>query len=155
MWWIIWLKWLVNNIETETYLLGHITVYSVECQPTFPRNVISIFTVEQGVKKLAWSKLCYLLHASFSLGPAETETKCSSETLVDFKRTTRRHIPEDRTHNHRCENLKSYNHSLTHSWSWALLEKLPIVQLLKNFPAFYWTRRFITAFTRALPWSLS
>jgi hypothetical protein len=37
--------------------------------------------------------------------------------------------------------------SLTHSWSWALLEKLPIVQLLENFPAFYGTRRFITAFT--------
>jgi hypothetical protein len=41
-------------------------------------------------------------------------------------------------------------HSLTHSWSWALLEKLPIVQPLKNFPAFYGTRRFITTFTRAL-----
>jgi hypothetical protein len=45
--------------------------------------------------------------------------------------------------------------SLTHSWSWALLEKLPIVQLLENFPAFYGTRRFITAFTRALHRSLS
>jgi hypothetical protein len=44
---------------------------------------------------------------------------------------------------------------LTHSWSWALLEKLPIVQLLKNFPAFYGTRRFITVFTRALHRSLS
>jgi hypothetical protein len=39
--------------------------------------------------------------------------------------------------------------------SWALLEKLPIVQPLKNFPVFYGTRRFITAFTRALHWSLS
>jgi hypothetical protein len=37
--------------------------------------------------------------------------------------------------------------SLTHSWRRALLEKLPIVQLLENFPAFYGTRRFITAFT--------
>jgi hypothetical protein len=45
--------------------------------------------------------------------------------------------------------------SHTRSWSWALLEKLPIVQLLKNFPAFYGTRRFITVFTRALHWSLS
>jgi hypothetical protein len=36
---------------------------------------------------------------------------------------------------------------ITHSWSWALLEKLPIVQLLENFPAFYETQRFITAFT--------
>jgi hypothetical protein len=45
--------------------------------------------------------------------------------------------------------------SLTHSWSWALVEKLPIVQPFKNSPAFYETRRFITAFTRALHWSLS
>jgi hypothetical protein len=44
---------------------------------------------------------------------------------------------------------------LTHSRSWALLEKPPIVQLLKNFPAFYETRRFITLFTRAFHWSLS
>jgi hypothetical protein len=44
--------------------------------------------------------------------------------------------------------------SLTHSWSWALLEKLSIMQLLKNFPAFYATWRFITVFTRALHWSL-
>jgi hypothetical protein len=47
------------------------------------------------------------------------------------------------------------NYSLTHSWSWAILEKLPIVQPFKNFPAFYGTRRFITGFTRALHWSLS
>jgi hypothetical protein len=44
---------------------------------------------------------------------------------------------------------------VTYLQSWALLEKLPIVQLLKNFPAFYGTRRFITMFTRALHWSLS
>jgi hypothetical protein len=47
-----------------------------------------------------------------------------------------------------------YTASLTHSWSWAHLEKLSIVQPLKNFPAFYGTRRFITVFTRALHWSL-
>jgi hypothetical protein len=40
--------------------------------------------------------------------------------------------------------------SLTHS-----LMEPPIVQLLKNFPAFYGTRRFITVFIRALHWSLS
>jgi hypothetical protein len=49
----------------------------------------------------------------------------------------------------------SLTHSLIHSWNWALLEKLPIAQPLKKFPAFYGTRRFITAFTRALHWSLS
>jgi hypothetical protein len=42
------------------------------------------------------------------------------------------------------------NYLLTYLWSWALLEKLPIVQLLKNFRAFYGTWRFITMFTRAL-----
>jgi hypothetical protein len=41
------------------------------------------------------------------------------------------------------------------SWSQALLEKPPIVQPFKNFPAFYGTRMFITVFTRALHWSLS
>jgi hypothetical protein len=31
----------------------------------------------------------------------------SSETSIDFERTTRRYIPEDMTlHNHRCENLQ-------------------------------------------------
>jgi hypothetical protein len=35
-------------------------------------------------------------------------------------------------------------------WNWALVEKSPVMQLLKNFPAFYRTRRFITALTRAL-----
>jgi hypothetical protein len=44
---------------------------------------------------------------------------------------------------------------LTRSWSWALLEKPPIVQPLRNFPAFYGTRTFITVFTRAFHWSLS
>jgi hypothetical protein len=33
----------------------------------------------------------------------------SSETSVQFKRSTLRHIPEDGIlHSHRCENLKSY-----------------------------------------------
>jgi hypothetical protein len=39
--------------------------------------------------------------------------------------------------------------SLTQLRSWALLEKLPILQLLKNFPAFYGTGKFDTVFTRA------
>jgi hypothetical protein len=52
-------------------------------------------------------------------------------------------------------NSSILHYLLTYSWRWALLEKLPIVQPLKNFPAFYGTRRFITALTRALHWSLS
>jgi hypothetical protein len=48
-----------------------------------------------------------------------------------------------------------YETNKTHSRSWALLEKPPIVHLLKNFPALYGIQTFITAFTRALHWSLS
>jgi hypothetical protein len=37
------------------------------------------------------------------------EATCSSETSVDFQRTTHRYIPEHRTlHNHHCENLSSH-----------------------------------------------
>jgi hypothetical protein len=48
-----------------------------------------------------------------------------------------------------------YSVLLTYSWSWALLQEPPNLQLLKNFPAFYRTRRFITVFTRALHRSIS
>jgi hypothetical protein len=51
--------------------------------------------------------------------------------------------------------LGRWEKELTHSRSWALLEKLSVVQLLKNFPAFYGTRMFIVVFTRALHWFLS
>jgi hypothetical protein len=40
-------------------------------------------------------------------------------------------------------------------WSTVLLEKLTGLQLVKKLPAFYWTRRFITAFTSARHLSLS
>jgi hypothetical protein len=42
---------------------------------------------------------------------------CFSETSVETWRTTHRRIPEDDTlHNHRCENLKSYNSSIVACW---------------------------------------
>jgi hypothetical protein len=45
------------------------------------------------------------------------EVTCSSETSVDFQRTTRRYIPEDIIfHNHRCEGLKSYIICLLFLW---------------------------------------
>jgi len=45
-------------------------------------------------------------------------------------------------------------YSLT-PWSRVLLEELTGLQLIKIFPAFYGTLRFITAFTGALHLSLS
>jgi hypothetical protein len=41
------------------------------------------------------------------------------------------------------------------SWSWVLLDQPPVVQPLKNFPAFYGNRRFITVLTKAVHWPLS
>jgi hypothetical protein len=40
-------------------------------------------------------------------------------------------------------------------WSRVLLEKLTVYQLVKKFPTFYGTRKFITAFTSAHQLSLS
>jgi hypothetical protein len=39
-------------------------------------------------------------------------------------------------------------------WSRILIEKAPVAQLLKNFPKFYGTRRFITVFIWVRHWSL-
>jgi hypothetical protein len=50
--------------------------------------------------------------------------------------------------------LLVYNNELT-PWNWALLEKPPVAQLLKNFPTSYETRGFITVYTRALHRSIS
>jgi hypothetical protein len=41
------------------------------------------------------------------------------------------------------------------SWSWAPLERPPVVRPLDSIPAFYGTRRFNTEFTRAFHLSLS
>jgi hypothetical protein len=53
---------------------------------------------------------CFMLVYSLAYHSAlQIEATCSSETSVNFQRTTRRYIPEGRTlYNHRCENLNSY-----------------------------------------------
>jgi hypothetical protein len=44
----------------------------------------------------------------------QRESRLQAERSVDFQRTIRRYIPEDSSlHNHRCENLKSYNKTLS------------------------------------------
>jgi hypothetical protein len=48
-------------------------------------------------------------------------------------------------------NLYKLTDSMEQSPSW----KLIVTQLVKKFPAFYVTRRFITVFTTARHWSLS
>jgi hypothetical protein len=58
---------------------------------------------------------CHLLSCGFLaqliFSTLKMEAICSSEKSVDTQRTTRQYIPEDGTlHNHRCENLKPYEH---------------------------------------------
>jgi hypothetical protein len=80
----------------------------------------------------------------------------SSSSLACFHDPTTGLYPEpDESSPHRPMIFLRSSFSLTHSWSWSLVEKLSIVRLLKNFPAFYETRGFITVFTRALHWFLS
>jgi hypothetical protein len=45
--------------------------------------------------------------------------------------------------------FKENNPTILTAWSRGLFEKLTVSQLVKKFPAFYGTRRFITAFTTA------
>jgi hypothetical protein len=55
----------------------------------------------------AWAAAAANLGVIFSI--LKMDAIYSSEMSVDTQRTTRRYIPEDGTlHNHRCENLKSY-----------------------------------------------
>ena len=60
--------------------------------------------------------------------------------------------------NGKCEARPTQGESTPHlitPWSRVLLEKLTGFQLVKKFPAFYGTKRFITAFTSARHLSLS
>jgi hypothetical protein len=71
---------------------------SVESQPTFRSNTS---LPPSGSKNMLCIATCLTLML---------EATCSSETSVDFQRTTRRYIPEDRTlHKPRCKNLRCYN----------------------------------------------
>jgi hypothetical protein len=66
-----------------------------------------------GTEQNPQHSVCHLLARWFAEPISSTlkmEAISSSETSVEFQRTTRRHIPEDATlQNHGCENLKSYN----------------------------------------------
>jgi hypothetical protein len=58
------------------------------------------------------SVCCLLMSVSCSIYSLTLKMEATyfSEMSFDIQRTIRRYIPEDRTvHNHRCENLKSYN----------------------------------------------
>jgi hypothetical protein len=52
---------------------------------------------------------CVMLVSSLALSSLKMELKSTSKTSVDFRRISRRYIPNHRTlHSYRCENLESY-----------------------------------------------
>jgi hypothetical protein len=80
----------------EYHLLGYDAVWSVELQPTFRFRLATCL--------LAGS--CWIIPSTTKI-----EAIYSSETTVDFQRTVAPYITGNRSiHNHRYENLKSYNH---------------------------------------------
>jgi hypothetical protein len=94
-------------------LLEYIAVWSVESQPTFRRNISPPSSGSKNKQRKKPAELCLppaftLVSCSAYFLTLKMEATCSSETSVDFQRTTRRFIPDDTTpHNHCYENLKS------------------------------------------------
>jgi hypothetical protein len=65
--------------------------------------------VQEGLLSVLLSPAFTLVSCSAYSSTLKMKAICSSETLVDFQRTTRRYISDDSTlHYHRCEILKSY-----------------------------------------------
>jgi hypothetical protein len=54
-----------------------------------------------------------------------------------------------------CATINTITNNYLTLWSWALLERPPVVMPLDSFPAFCGPRRFNTEFTRALHLFLS
>jgi hypothetical protein len=84
----------------ECYLLGYSAVQSVEIQPTFRKNISppSSGSKNKPSKKEAW-ELCLpfsftLVSCSAYFSSLKMEATRSSETLVDFQRTTWRYVPD-------------------------------------------------------------
>ena len=100
-----------------------------------------------------------------SVGTAVTTQNFTCLLFLIFAkiyRQTRRHIPEDFNRPRCFMSFLLHRTLLTYlltylptAWCRVLLEKLTGSQPVKKFPAFYATRRFVTAFTSARHLSLS
>jgi hypothetical protein len=93
----------------------------------FSRRILKC-NFKVGAKAWYSSSAWYLLHAGFLtyFVTLKMEETCSSETLVDYQRTARYYIQEDRTlHVYRCENLRAY--IVLTAFSYILL--LTVIQL--------------------------
>jgi hypothetical protein len=93
----------INCLHEEQYLLGHA-----------PRSPVEVNWRFGDIYRLHLHCSAFpLLHAGFLPKFVTTlmmEVICSSETSVDFHRTSWRYMPEGKTfHSRRCENLKSHS----------------------------------------------
>jgi len=92
------------------------------------------------------SKICSLLNTTRKFGDHLSDNDRVNVVVVDDD--------DDNNNNNNNNNNNKAPVLLLTSWSRVLLEKLTGFQLVKKFPAFYGTRRFITAFTSARHLSL-
>jgi len=90
----------------------------------------------------------------YSLRPTEVSLNSSSSLAVSYNYTLHLCCQPSNVYNENDTQNFTTTYSLT-PWCRVLLEKLPGLQLVKKFPAFYGTRRFITALTRLRHPSLS
>jgi hypothetical protein len=141
-WWVytFWTPHLTGESGSwntiSVYLLACMYMYMYVCTVCMGIRLTNTWTVERILFLFGFQE-------SIHHRPVLGDYKYSSSKIRDASNGPRKRKL-------RCSRKRLLTHSLTHSWSWALLEKLPVVQPLKNFPAFYGTRRFITAFKRAL-----
>jgi hypothetical protein len=124
--WVHHLRILKNQSDRANHSDVHIRIISfvktsilwdiISCRTSTEISeeyIVLIFRVEECGKlgkKPTWSKYqsdwvsCLAYSSNLKL-----ESICFSETSVDFQRTTRHYIPEDRLlHNYRCANLEAY-----------------------------------------------
>jgi hypothetical protein len=100
----------VNLPNYSCRVWGSHTGDTLPCSPLkVNRRFEEIFRLHFQARRKRISSFTLVSCSAYS-STLKMEATCSSETSVDFHRTTRSYIPEVRTfHNHRCENLKSYN----------------------------------------------
>ena len=111
-------------------------------------------TIAKGRKEITWKTL---LRWEDDINPLNTELNAIFHLLALVEAHHILHVTRERV------NYKQTHTDLTHylftPCSRVLLEKLTVSQLVKKFPAFYGTRRFITASTcpyyLSLSWAIS
>jgi hypothetical protein len=89
---------LTAAVMKKHYLLGHNAAHSAESKPMFRRNILPPSSGSNKPSKITSVKPCHLLsrwYPAWLIRPWRWRWWCS-ETSVDFQRTIRHYIPEDK-----------------------------------------------------------